>query len=126
MLQVHPSIWIFPTNTSSTSPQMTPGMATFSSTFRPRSLGFTSSKTASLKVNTSWPLDKATLSKNPSTDCTSRNFTPERSHSTLGFFFIVHICRVFSLIFFPPCLMFDLPFVLLTNFSSISLPHWLC
>jgi hypothetical protein len=33
-LKIHPSIWIFPTNTSSTSPQMILGMVTFSSTFR--------------------------------------------------------------------------------------------
>jgi hypothetical protein len=39
MLKIHPSIWIFSTNTSFTSPRMTLGMATFSSTFGHRSLG---------------------------------------------------------------------------------------
>jgi hypothetical protein len=57
----------------------------------------TSFNIASPKVHISWPFPKASLSKNPSMGCISRNFILKSSHSTLGYFF----SSVFNL-FSPP------------------------
>jgi hypothetical protein len=83
-------------------------------------MALTLSNIASPKAHTSWPLLKASLSKNPSMGCISRNFMLKSSHSTLGYFF----SSVFNL--FSPPLSSKLSFVLLTDASSTSLPHWLC
>jgi hypothetical protein len=83
-------------------------------------MALTLSNIASPKAHTSWPPPKASLSRNPSTGCISRNSMLKSSHSTLGYFF----SSVF-LIFFPS-LSSKLSFVLLTDASSTSLPHWLC
>jgi hypothetical protein len=80
----------------------------------------TLSNIASPKVHTSWPLLKASLSKNPSTGCISRNFMLKSSLSTLGYFF----SSVFNI--FSPPLSSKLSIVLLTDASSTNLPHWLC
>jgi hypothetical protein len=83
-------------------------------------MALTSSNIASPKAHTSWPPSKASHSKNPPMGYISRNFMLRSSHSTLGsFFFLVF----FNL--FPP-LSSKLSFVLLTDASSTSLPHWLC
>jgi hypothetical protein len=60
-------------------------------------MAHTSFNIASPKAHISWPLPKASLSKNPSTGCISRNFTLKHSHSTLGFFF----SSIFNLFSFP-------------------------
>jgi hypothetical protein len=83
-------------------------------------MAHTSFNIASPKAHISWPLSKASLSKNPSMGYISRNFMLKSSHSTLGYFF----SRVFNLCF-PP-LMSKLSFLLLTDASSTSLPHQLC
>jgi hypothetical protein len=81
-------------------------------------MALTSSNIALPKAHTYWPPLKASCSKNPSTGYTSRNFMLKRSHATLGYFSFLAF-----LIFFPPS---KLSFVLLTDDSSTSLPHWLC
>jgi hypothetical protein len=83
----------------------------------PSDMGLTSSNIASPKVHTSWPPPKASRSKNPSMGYTSRNFMLKRSQATLGYFSFLAF-----LIFFPSS---KLSFVLLTDDSSTSLPHWL-
>jgi hypothetical protein len=60
-------------------------------------MAHTSFNIASPNVPIFWPLPKASLSKNPSTGCISRNFTLKHSHSTLGYLF--H--RVFNIFSFP-------------------------
>jgi hypothetical protein len=80
-------------------------------------MAHTSFNIASPKAHISWPLPKASLSKNPSTGCISRNFMLKSSHSTLGYFF----SSIFNL--FSPSLTSKLSFVLLTDASSTSLPH---
>jgi hypothetical protein len=51
-------------------------------------MALTLSNIASPKAHISWPLLKASLSKNSSTGYISRNFTLKSSHSTLGYFLI--------------------------------------
>jgi hypothetical protein len=81
----------------------------------------TSSNITSPKAHTSWPPPKTSHSKNPSTGYTSKFFMLRHSHATLGYFFLF---SVFNLFF--PTLLSKLSFVLLTDDSSTSLPHWLC
>jgi hypothetical protein len=83
-------------------------------------MALTLSNIASPKAPISWPLLKASLSKNPSTGCISRNFTLKSSHSTLGYFFLFSVFNLFS-----PALTSKISLVLLTDASSSSLPHWL-
>jgi hypothetical protein len=80
-------------------------------------MAHTSFKIVSPKVHISWPLLMASLSKNPSASCISRNFMLKSSHSTLGYFF----SSVFKS--FSPPLMSKLSFVLLKDASSTNLPH---
>jgi hypothetical protein len=81
-------------------------------------MALTSSNIASPKAHTSWPPQKASRSRNPSMGYTSRNFMLKRSHATLGYFLFSSIFNLFS----PSS---KLSFVLLTDASSTSLPHWL-
>jgi hypothetical protein len=81
-------------------------------------MALTSSNIASPKVHTSWPPPKASRSKNPSMGYTSINFMLKFSQAALGSFSFLAF-----LIFFRPHL--KLSFVLLTDDSSTSLPHWL-
>jgi hypothetical protein len=83
-------------------------------------MALTSSNIASPKAHTSWPPPKASHSRNPSMGYTSRNFMLRSSHSTLGYFFLFSVFNLFS-----PTLSSKLSFVLLTDASSTSLPHWL-
>jgi hypothetical protein len=50
-------------------------------------MAHTSFNIALPNAHISWPLPKASLSKNPSMGCISRNFMLKSSHSTLGYFF---------------------------------------
>jgi hypothetical protein len=88
-------------------------------------MALTSSNIASPKAPISWPPPKAMHSRNPSTGYTSRNFMLRSSQATLGyFFFVFFLFSVFNLFSLPSCL--NIPFVLLTDDFSTSLPHWLC
>jgi hypothetical protein len=49
-------------------------------------MAHTSFNISSPKAHISWPLLKASLSRNPSMGCISRNFMLKISHSTLGYF----------------------------------------
>jgi hypothetical protein len=67
-------------------------------------MALTLSNIASPKAHISWPLPKASLSKNPSMGCISRNFMLKSSHSTLGYFF----SSVFNLFLLPSRLNYPL------------------
>jgi hypothetical protein len=67
-------------------------------------MALTLSNIASPKGHISWPLPKASLLKNPSTGCISRNFMLKSSHSTLGYFF----SSVFNLFLLPSRLNYPL------------------